>query len=300
MTTATPKAIVKKRAIVPIPDNIKAQYKIEGVAQRSRYIHILISAPGGQGKTTFLGTAAKQILDDKGEGQIPHPNLLVIMFDPFGEDTLIDMKVGYDIVRPRTIQELDNLVKFLHSSGADQYDVVSLDAYNKMCEQMYDAVLAHAVTMTQRTPHDQEILELRDYNRFYKRLRVINESMLSLKKHLIFTCISSLKDKPSELHKKKEDREQIQSLMIDGKMAHILSTQFSLHGILERVGGGTNIHVDIKFTEFNSETKTRFRIAGKHTDLTFPGLLDVMKVNDPSFRRIEWKHDEMGFLPELV
>jgi len=300
MTTTPKPVVVKKRAIVPIPDNIKAEYKIEGIAQRSRFIHILLSAPGGQGKTTFFGTTAKQILDDNGEGNIPVPNLLVIEFDPFGEDTLIDMKVGYDIVRPKSIQELEYLVKFLHSSGADQYDVIALDAYNKMCEILYDAILEYAKTLPQRTPHDLEILELRDYNRFYKRLRVLNESILSLKKHVIFTCIAALKDKPSELWKEKQDRAQIQSLMVDGKMAHILSTQFSLHGIMERRGAGSNIHVDTKFTEFNSESKTRFRIKGTFEDMTFPDLLTEMNLNDPSFRRIKWKHDEKGFLPELV
>ena len=293
------KVFTPKRIIVPIPDNIKSSYKIESNKAKSRFVHILLSAPGGQGKTTFIGTASRKIILD-GVETIPDSNLLVIEYDPQGDDTLYDMKVSCDIVRPTSITELTNLVKWLHTSAADQYDVVALDPYNKMCDVLYDDVLTYAkVPGRQKTTHDEEILELRDYNRFYKRLRVLNEVILSLQKHIIFTCISSLKDKPSDMGLKKEDRSQIQALKIDGKMAHILSTQFSLHGIMEREGAGQNIKVATNFTLYNSESKTRFRIQGRHENLTFPDLLGHMKIKDSLFNKINWKQDAMGFQPEL-
>ena len=296
----TAKVFTPKRQIVPIPNDIKDRFKIEANKAKSRYCHILLSAPGGQGKTAFIGTASRKVTID-GIETIPDSNLLVIEYDPQGDDTLFDMKVTADIVRPDSIQKLTALVQWLHTSAADQYDTIALDPYNKMCDILYDNVLAYARQPgRQRTEHDEEILELRDYNRFYRRLREINEKMLSLNKHIIFTCISQLKDKPSELNKPQKDRGQIQSLMVEGKMAHILSTQFSLHGIMERTGAGINVKVETNFSASNSETKTRFRMEALNDNLTFPKLLEIMKIKDKAFSKINWKQDKMGFQPELV
>ena len=227
---STTKTFVAPRTIVPIPDHVKDRLKIESGRERSRYIHMLISAVGGQGKTAFIGTASKRVIID-GVETTPYNNLLVVEYDAQGEDTLFDMQVEYDLKKPETMLELENLVQWLHTNEAEQYDVVAIDAYNAMSDVQYDTVLEVGKKLKSSSTHDEEILELRDYNRFYKRLRVLNKKILALKKHVIITCISQLKDKPSEMAKKKDDRQQIQSLMVEGKMAHLLSTQFSLHGI---------------------------------------------------------------------
>jgi hypothetical protein len=249
------------RQIVPISDAIRERYKIESNKKKSRYVHILLSSAGGQGKTAFIGTASRCVTID-GVDTLPYNNLLLIQYDPLGEDTLYDMKAGFDLVTPRSEKELLDVISFINSSQADQYDVVALDAYHKMQEIESDAVLKVGITKTQlshrTTKHDEEILELQDYNRLHKRCNAINDKLISIKKHLIITCIKSLKDDPRDLSKKKEDRKQIISLSLDGKMAHLLSTQFSLHGIMSRTGGGDNIHVETDFTTYKLQRNRTF------------------------------------------
>ena len=100
--------------------------------------------------------------------------------------------------------------------------------------------------------------------------------------------------------KPKADRKQITSLALDGQMAHTLSTQFSLHGIVSKDGAGSNLVVKTSFSQYNSEAKTRFRMEHDCENITFPEILDMIGIEEPAFQKIKWEQDKMGFLPHMV
>lgn len=294
MTTRTFKP---SRVIQPIPEEARRRLKIQSTQERPRYAKVLLSGLGGQGKTAFIGTASKRVIIDGVESQ-PLSNLLVLEFDPDGDDTFFGMNVVADRVKPVNEQEVLEVLKWLVSSREpDQYDVIAIDPYNRMQDIEGDVVLRVGNALAQNPRQDKELLEIRDYGRLYKRCRDINDFLLAIRKHIIVTCILSFKDKPKDMDKKKENRGQVMSLALDGKMAHILSTQFSVHGIIEKVGSGPNTHTETEFSIYNSEAKTRFRMEQSITDMTFPILLHAMGIEDPSFHKITWIQDEKGFLP---
>ena len=300
---ATKRQFVPTRVITPISDDLKKKYKIQSTGDRSKYCRMLLSALGGQGKTAMIGTASRRVLIDDKE-TMDYSNVLLIEYDPDGDDTIVSMGAVVDRIQSPTEKELLDLLRFAATSKeAEQYDVVAIDSYNRLQDIEIDTVLPVGVALSE-TRHkgrlDKEVMEIQDYGRLNKRQRVINDHLHAIKKHVIVTCIMGFKDHPKDMNKPKEDRDQIISLALDGKMAHMLSTQFSLHGIMSRKGQGSNIHVDTDFSLYNSEAKTRFRMEHIQNDITFPQILKLIGINDPAFNKIEWKQDNKGFLPYLV
>jgi len=287
------------RQIIPISDNIRAKYKIEPTNQRPKFVRLLLSGDGGQGKTSIIGTASKRTkIND--EWTSSHCNVLLIEYDPDGDDTIVSMGAEVDRIQTPTENQLLDILKACSTSEEfNQYDVIAIDAYNRLYDIEIDTSMKTGQTLAKYTRTDLEIPEIQDYNRLYKRGRMINDYIHAIKKHIIVTCIISLKDKPLDMWKEKKDRDQIISLLLDGKMAHLLSTQFSLHGIVTKEGQGKNIHVRTSFSQYNSEAKTRFRMEHTPLDVTFPKILEMIGIQDPSFNKIHWKQDSNGFLSHL-
>jgi len=214
------------------------------------------------------------------------------------------MGAEVDRIQSPSEKELIDVLRFAATSReAEQYDVVALDAYNRLQDIEIDTVLPVGASLSaqrKRPRIDTETMEIQDYQRLNKRCRIINDHIHAIKKHIIVTCIMGFKDHPLDMDKKKEDRKQITSLALDGKTAHLLSTQFSLHGIMTKEGGGVNQTVKTVFSQYNSEAKTRFRMEHDCTNITFPEILEMIGINDPNFNKIQWVQDYKGFLPHIV
>jgi len=300
----TTKEFKPSRAITPISDAFRTKYNIQSTRDRPKFVRLLLSGLGGQGKTTIIGTASRRVLIDNKE-TLPYSNVLLIEYDPDGDDTLVSM--GAIVDRIQTPSEKD-LIEILRAAATSkefsQYDVIALDAYNKMQDIEIDTVLpiGNEISAKRRSgPRlDKEVMEIQDYGRLNKRLRIINDHLHVIKKHIIVTCIMGFKDHPLEMDKPKEDRKQITSLALDGKQAHLLSTQFSLHGIVSKEGSGSNLHVRTVFSQYNSEAKTRFRMEHDCTNTTFLEIMEMIGIEDPAFKKIQWIQDSKGFLPHLT
>ena len=302
--TTVKKVFKPSRVITPISDEFKTKYKIVSNGQRPRYARVLLSALGGVGKTSIIGTASRRVLLND-EWTIPHNNVLLLEYDPDGDDTLFSMGAEVDRIQsPSERILLDVLKACATSKEFDQYDTIAIDAYNRLQDIELDTILPEGVRLSATRKHariDPEVMEIQDYGKLNKRTRVINDALHAIKKHIIVTCILGMKDHPLDAHiKKKEDRRQVISLALDGRQAHTLSTQFSLHGIMTKEGAGTNLLVKTQFSLYNSESKTRFRMDHDHDNITFPKILELIGINDPAFKKINWAHDYKGFLPELV
>ena len=274
----------------------------------SRYARILISGPSGAGKTSIIGTACKKALY-KGVLTTDISNLLVIELDPDGDITFKDMGVRPDVVKPTTETELIEILQYLNSDKSSRYDTVAIDPYNELqwilSRTSLAAGIAEAAKGKSPRQHDTEIPELREYLRLYVKARNINNMLLSIKKHLIVTCIMEIKDDPKDMDKAQDKRHKIISLALEGKMAHMLSAAFSIHGILEKEGNGDNIHNTLDFNRFNSEAKTRFKMnhfveSNKMENPTFPKLLFSMGIKAPSFNKIQWAKNIQGLFIEGI
>lgn len=292
------------RVITPLSDDLKRKHNIQSTGDKPRFARLLLSALGGGGKTTIIGTASRRVLIND-EWTLPYNNVLLIEYDPDGDDTITAMGAEVDRIQAPNEKDLLDALRFAATSReAEQYDVIAIDAYNKLQDIEMDEVLKVGIGFSagrHRPRIDTEVMEIQDFGRLNKRHRIINDHIHVIKKHIIVTCIMATKDHPMDAHiVKKEDRRQLISLALDGRQAHILSTQFSLHGIMEMTGSGTNLHVTTNFRLYNSEAKTRFRMEHECEDITFPGILEMIGINDPAFKRIEWKQDSKGFLPQMV
>lgn len=303
MTTENKKVFKPSRTITPISDDLKKRFKIQSTGDRNRYVRLLLSGLGGQGKTTIIGTASRRVFINE-EWTLPYNNVLLIEYDPDGDDTIVSMGAEVDRIQSPTEKELTDALRFAATSKeADQYDVIALDAYNRFQDKEIDTILPVGVELSKKRHRpriDEETMEIQDYGRLNKRCRVINDHIHAIKKHIIVTCIMGFKDHPLDMDKKKEERKQITSLALDGKQAHLLSTQFSLHGIVSKDGSGSNLHVKTMFSQYNSEAKTRFRMEHDCTNITFPEILNMIGIDDPAFKKVQWKQDNKGFLPYLV
>ena len=302
--TTTKKVFQPSRAITPISDAFRTKYKIQSTRDRPKFVRLLLSGLGGQGKTTIIGTASRRVLIDD-EETLPYSNVLLIEYDPDGDDTLVSMGAIVDRIQTPSEKDLIEILKAAATSKEfNQYDVIALDAYNKMQDIEIDTVLpiGNEISAKRRSgPRlDKEVMEIQDYGRLNKRLRIINDHLHVIKKHIIVTCIMGFKDHPLEMDKPKEDRKQITSLALDGKQAHLLSTQFSLHGIVSKEGSGSNLHVRTVFSQYNSEAKTRFRMEHDCTNTTFLEIMEMIGIEDPLFKKIQWIQDSKGFLPHLT
>jgi len=300
----TTKEFKPSRAITPISDAFRTKYNIQSTRDRPKFVRLLLSGLGGQGKTTIIGTASRRVLIDD-EETLPYSNVLLIEYDPDGDDTLVSMGAIVDRIQTPSEKDLIEILKAAATSKEfNQYDVIALDAYNKMQDIEIDTVLpiGNEISAKRRSgPRlDKEVMEIQDYGRLNKRLRIINDHLHVIKKHIIVTCIMGFKDHPLEMDKPKEDRKQITSLALDGKQAHLLSTQFSLHGIVSKEGSGSNLHVRTVFSQYNSEAKTRFRMEHDCTNTTFLEIMEMIGIEDPLFKKIQWIQDSKGFLPHLT
>ena len=294
-TVSTPPKIVP-RTTVSIPSNVKRSLGIKRISSEIKYLRILLSALSGQGKTAFIGTASHVLIDST------EPcNVLDISLDPDGEATIRSMGVAVEILDRSNIKDhnsIINILKQLNSKEFDQYSVVALDPYNKLQEIEEPAIIARGVADAQRhnRTHDDEIYELRDYGRLYKRCSLVNQLLLGLKKHVIVTCIAATKDHPLDIHKEEDKRRKITSLALDGKMAHLLSADFSIHGFMSKEGFGTNIKTVTTLSQFQGEAKTRYRLPNTVDNLTFPMLLELLHMDTSDYSDIEFILDTMGFL----
>jgi len=304
MTTTPKRQFKPSRVITPISDDLKKKHKIQSTGDRPKFVRLLLSGLGGQGKTTIIGTASRRVLIDN-EWTLPYNNVLLIEYDPDGDDTIVAMRAEVDRIQSPNEKDLLDALRFAATSKeAEQYDVVALDSYNRFQDMEIDTVLpvGNALSAKRRSAPrlDTEVMEIQDYGRLNKRQRIINDHLHVIKKHIIVTCIMGFKDHPLEMDKPKEDRRQITSLALDGKQAHLLSTQFSLHGIVTKDGAGSNLKVKTIFNQYNSEAKTRFRMEHDCDNITFPDIMQMVGIEDPAFKKIEWIQDKMGFLPQYV
>ncbi len=303
MMTTEKKIFKPNRTITPLSDELKTRYKIQSTGERNKYVRMLLSGLGGQGKTTIIGTASRRVLINEVE-TIPNSNVLLLEYDPDGDDTIVSMGAIVDRIQSPSEKDLLEILKACATSKEfEQYDVVAIDAYNKLQDIEVDTVLPVGVAFSAQRKHariDTEVMEIQDYGRLKKRCRIINDHIGIIKKHVIVTCIMGFKDHPLDMAKPKSDRKQITSLALDGQMAHTLSTQFSLHGIVSKDGSGSNLVVKTSFSQYNSEAKTRFRMEHDCENITFPEILDMIGIEDPTFQKIKWEQDKMGFLPHMV
>lgn len=293
------KVFTPPRKIIPINDDRKRINKISSSMGRPRYIHMLLSGLSGQGKTTIAGTASKRALfEDKWTQD--YNNIFAFPFDTDGLDTLTSMGVEADRPSrmPETESEIISYLEFLSSEEANQYDVVLIDNYNELQDIVIKSILKDQIQATQsrnrQTPHDPDTLELKDYGKLYRRCKRINNLLLSLDKHIIVTCIAQNKPHPIDANA------EILSLALEGKMAHVLSAAFSIHGLILKEGSGTNLKVNMKLSEYNTEAKTRFKMPSILVDPTFPGILKAIGIIDRSFDKIKWKKNEQGLYVDSV
>ena len=291
----TPSRSITPRIPVVIPSNVKASLGIRRITRDIGYLRILISGLSGQGKTSFIGTASYVLLDSN------EPcNVLDISLDPDGEATIRSMGVAVDVIDTKGAKDHGSLIRILQqlsSTAYDQYDVVAIDPYNKLQEVEEPGIITKGVEDARKhqREHDTEIYELRDYNRLYARCRGVNQLLLGLKKHIIVTCISALKDHPLDINKKEDQRRKITSLALDGKMAHLLSADFSLHGNITKEGSGSNLKTITYLSQFMSEAKTRYRLPSSIENITFPMILKSLGMNTADYDNINWTVDSMGF-----
>jgi hypothetical protein len=286
--------IIPPRIITPISDSVKESYKIKSYSTQVRFAKVLIASAPKVGKTSIIGTASRKLIGEKRLN-----NLLYVEFDPNGADTFIDMGIDCDVVHPENFNDIIGLLTALHTSNFDQYDTIGWDTYSIMQDIIYSDI--NNISIKDTTKPKNEILEgFRDFNLLYRRCERINKLLLSLNKHIICTAHSATKDNPSDSGKKKEDRRQILSLALDGKMAHLLSASFSVHMILENYGTGNNRDVIAKFFENNTEAGSRFQLPISIPNITFPILLDLMKIPSLQYKRIKWEHYTTGFKPIVV
>jgi hypothetical protein len=275
--------------IPKVPDYILKKFRIENEVSVNRFARLLLTGPSRQGKTTIMGTASRNIVINEDES-LGYNNLCYIQYDPQGSDTFIDMGVKVDKVEPRNFEELMDFIKFLHTADADQYDVVALDTYSFM----------QSIIGKDLIRPGQEILNgFQDFNKLYQRCRRINEELMSLKKHLIIGCHVATKDNPLQGYKAKELRDQITSVALDGKMAHLLPANFSIHATLEKVGEGQNIDVYARMNQPGSDSGTRFRTKPIFINPTFKEFLTAMHLSTRLYNNINWVHDEMGFKAQV-
>ena len=74
----TEKKIFKpNRTITPLSEELKTRYKIQSTGERNKYVRMLLSGLGGQGKTTIIGTASRRLLINEVE-TMPNSNVLLL------------------------------------------------------------------------------------------------------------------------------------------------------------------------------------------------------------------------------
>lgn len=276
-------------------DAIAKQYGIKKLDKRPEWLKLLISGPSGQGKTSIIGTASYIL-----QGWDEPRNVLYLEYDPSGSDTFYDMNILIDKVTPDSYSKLTGLLEAIKNNDTP-YDVIAVDPYNGMQTMLEREIIAEETTSQKQnarkgTLHDTEKMELSDYNKLLFRLEKINDLLVALPKHVIVTCITELKPDPLDsVHKKREDKDLVLSLLLDGKMAHLLSAQFSLHGIIRKIGNGSNIETQTQFSLPNSESKSRFRNERTVSNLTFPDLLEEMGIDNSNWD-LKWTRDSKGFV----
>lgn len=284
-----------------LPDSIITRYDIKPSRSKIDYMRILLSGISGSGKTSVIGTASRNILSDPDIN-----NVIYFEFDPQGSDTLIGMNVEVDTVHPNCYTGTTNaqrgiieLLTALRDNPGD-YDVCAIDPYNRMQLIIEQEIIKEEASKSRNIPHSPERMELQDYGTLLTRCERINDLLLQLPMHVIVTCISDGKIDPLDLRKvKREDKDLILSLSLDGRMAHLLSSQFSLHGVMRKVGNATNIKTQTDFEYMNTEAKSRLRLKTSSIEnVSFPDLLSEVGIKDSKWDDVKWQRDHRGFTAE--
>ena len=68
--TTEKKIFRPNRTITPLSDELKTRYKIQSTGERNKYVRMLLSGLGGQGKTTIIGTASRRVLINEVENKM--------------------------------------------------------------------------------------------------------------------------------------------------------------------------------------------------------------------------------------
>ena len=284
-----------------IPSNVLKSLTIISGRQRPRYAKILVVSRPKQGKTAFIGTASRRVLI-RDDYTAPKNNLIYIECYPGESDTFIDMRLDFDMVQPKSKESLLNFVKELKQTKYNEYDVVALDPISFLQDIIYKDITDRTDEGgKKRTGIRGEILEgYRDFNLLYREIIEIIDELILLDKHIIVTCHGATKDHPADmLLKNKEDRRQIQSLALDGKIAHLLGAKFSIYMELEKTGSGPNINVQAKFNNIYSEIGSRFNMPESIDNPTFKNILKHAKIDNSLYEDFNWEHTSQGFKPKL-